>query len=170
MITGERKDSGLPEIIYRFWSNRTFKSGRRWELTKSLPGDSISSEEIDAVNGHLTATYADPLEILSWAAALNREPKNFPYVNSTKSMIGHCLGAAGSIETITSILELQGGFLHPSINCEDIHPKLEPFTDRIIREYMDYPELGTIAKASFGFGDVNSCLIIKKWENSMMPA
>ncbi len=126
----------------------------------------ISSETIDAVNGHLTATYADPLEIRSWSEALNREPKNIPYVNSTKSMIGHCLGAAGSIETIASILQLQGGFLHPSINCEDIHPKIEPFAERIVRSYMDYPELRTIAKASFGFGDVNSCIIIKKFSRS----
>ncbi len=124
----------------------------------------IHPDEIDAINGHLTATYADPHEVKSWATALERGPGNFPYINSTKSMIGHCLGAAGAIETIAAVLELQGGFLHPSINCEDIHPDIQPFEKRVVRERLDFPEIRTIAKASFGFGDVNSCIIIKKQE------
>ncbi len=79
-------------------------------------------------------------------------------------MIGHCLGAAGAIETAAAVLELYKGFVHPSVNCEDLHPDIEPFGNRIPQECMDYPELTTIAKASFGFGDVNSCLIIKKYK------
>jgi 3-oxoacyl-(acyl-carrier-protein) synthase len=122
----------------------------------------IDPEEIDAINGHLTATYADPHEIKNWSDALKRGPDNFPYVNSTKSMIGHCLGAAGAIETIAAVLELEHGFMHPSINCEDLHPDIKPFEKSVVREYRDFPEIKTIAKASFGFGDVNSCLIIKK--------
>jgi len=39
--------------------------------------------EVDAINGHLTATYADPLEVTNWAEALERTPDNFPYINST---------------------------------------------------------------------------------------
>ena len=126
----------------------------------------ISPDEIDAINGHLTATFADPYEIKNWSDALKRGPDNFPYINSTKSMIGHCLGASGAIETAAAVLELYKGFIHPSVNCENIHPEIEPFGERIARTCLDYPELKTIAKASFGFGDVNSCLIIKKWENS----
>ncbi|MFW6334321.1 MAG: beta-ketoacyl-[acyl-carrier-protein] synthase family protein, partial [Desulfosalsimonas sp.] len=83
----------------------------------------------------------------------------------TKSMIGHCLGAAGAIETVASVLELDRGFLHPSINCEDLHPELSEFAGSVVRECMDAPDLKTIAKACFGFGDVNSCLILRKWEN-----
>ena len=79
-------------------------------------------------------------------------------------MVGHCLGAAGAIETVAVALQLHKGFLHPSINCEDIHPEIEAFTEKIPRETMEYPELSIIAKASFGFGDVNSCLIVKKWD------
>lgn len=126
----------------------------------------ITAEEIDVINGHLTATFADPYEVKNWSAALGRGPDNFPYINSTKSMIGHCLGAAGAIETAAAVLELHKGFIHPSVNCEDIHPDIGLFSDRIARTCLDYPELKTIAKASFGFGDVNSCLIIKKWEEN----
>lgn len=126
----------------------------------------ISPDEIDMINGHLTATFADPHEVKNWSTALGRGPDNFPYINSTKSMIGHCLGAAGAIETAASVLELHKGFIHPSVNCEDIHPEIESFSARIVRTCLEYPELKTIAKASFGFGDVNSCIIIKKWKNS----
>lgn len=125
----------------------------------------ITPDQIDAINGHLTATFADPHEVSNWSAALGRKGENFPWINSTKSMIGHCLGAAGAIETVAAILELHKGFLHPSINCEDPHPEIEPFAHRIVTECMQTPEIKTIAKACFGFGDVNSCLIIQKWEN-----
>ncbi|MBW2637294.1 MAG: beta-ketoacyl-[acyl-carrier-protein] synthase family protein, partial [Deltaproteobacteria bacterium] len=96
--------------------------------------------------------------------ALERAPQDFPYINSTKSMIGHCLGASGAIECVAVILQLYNGFLHPSINCEDVHPEISAFSDRIPQQVLEYPELKIMAKASFGFGDVNSCLIFKKWE------
>ena len=124
----------------------------------------IGTDEIDGINGHLTATFADPSEIHNWSKALNRGPDNFPYVNSTKSMIGHCLGAAGAIESVATVLQLYKGFLHPSINCEDVHPEIEAFADRIPQKMMEFPDLKIMAKACFGFGDVNSCLIFKKWE------
>jgi len=123
----------------------------------------INPEAIDAINGHLTATYADPVEVKNWSEALGRGPERFPYINATKSLIGHCLGATGAIECVAVVLQLYKGFLHPSVNCEDIHPDIAAYTDRIPRTCLDYPELNIIAKAGFGFGDVNSCLIFKKW-------
>jgi len=124
----------------------------------------IEPTMIDAINGHLTATFADPHEIKSWLAALDRTPANFPYINSTKSMIGHCLGAAGAIECVATVLQLYKGFLHPSINCEDVHPEIADIADKIPQICMEFPQLRYIAKSAFGFGDVNSCIIFKKWE------
>ncbi|OPY86107.1 MAG: 3-oxoacyl-(acyl-carrier-protein) synthase 2 [Smithella sp. PtaU1.Bin162] len=124
----------------------------------------IEPEAIDAINGHLTATFADPYEVKNWAAALGLAAKNFPYINSTKSMIGHCLGAAGAIESVATILQLYKGFIHPSINSEDVHPDIADFADRIPQKCIEFPRLRIFAKAGFGFGDVNSCLIFKKWE------
>jgi 3-oxoacyl-(acyl-carrier-protein) synthase len=138
--------------------------GARRCILGALSDAGMEADAIDAINGHLTATFADPHEVRSWHEALGQDPKNFPYINSTKSMIGHCLGAAGAIECVAAVLELDRGFLHPSINCEDVHPELAPFADRIVRECMEFPELRTMAKASFGFGDVNSCLIIRRWD------
>ena len=50
------------------------------------------------------------------------------------------------------------------IKCEDVHPEIEAFADKIPHTVMEFPELKIIAKACFGFGDVNSCLVFKKWE------
>ncbi len=131
----------------------------------ALSDAAVEPEEVDAINGHLTATYADPVEIKNWQEALGRGPGDFPWINSTKSLIGHCLGAAGAIECVAAVLQLTGGFIHPSINCEDLHPEIEPFAAHIPHATVDCPGLKTIAKAGFGFGDVNSCLIIRKWES-----
>ncbi len=124
----------------------------------------INPAEVDAVNGHLTATYADPIEVRNWAEALERNPENFPYIQSTKSLIGHCLGAAGAIESVAAVLQIYKGFLHPSINCEDVHPDIEKYAQKIPQKCLEFPELKIIAKAGFGFGDVNSCILFKKWE------
>ena len=123
----------------------------------------IAPQDIDAINGHLTATMADPIEIQNWQRALERRAEEMPFINSTKSLIGHALGAAGGIECVASVLQLHHGFLHGSINCEDLHPQLEPYSGTILQKTID-KEVRVLAKASFGFGDVNGCLIFKKWE------
>jgi 3-oxoacyl-(acyl-carrier-protein) synthase len=123
----------------------------------------IRAREIDAINGHLTATMADPVEIRNWALALGLHNGDIPRIQSTKSLIGHCLGAAGAIETVATVLELHKGFLHASVNCEDTHPAIEPFSGSIVRSTLEVPEMRLMAKASFGFGDVNACMLLKKW-------
>lgn len=125
----------------------------------------IEASDIDYINGHLTSTFADPLEIANWQQALELPPADFPYINSTKSMMGHALGAAGAIESVATLLQLKYSFLHPSLNCESLHEAIEPIARSVVRERVDLnnQDLTIAAKASFGFGDVNSCLILKKW-------
>lgn len=123
----------------------------------------IGPEAIDAINGHLTATMADTLEIGTWQRALGREPEEFPYIQATKSLIGHGLGAAGGLESVACVLELAKGFIHGSLNCEDLHPELERYASRIPHRTLEVAP-AVIAKASFGFGDVNGCLIFRKWQ------
>jgi 3-oxoacyl-(acyl-carrier-protein) synthase len=125
----------------------------------------IRSEEIDAINGLLTATYADPLEVESWSVALGLPPSKMPLLHATKSLIGHALGAAGGIECVASILELDQGFVHGSLNCEDLHPALAAYSDRIPHSTVLLPKMTVMAKASFGFGDVNACIVFRKYKN-----
>ena len=123
----------------------------------------IDPREIDLINGHLTATGADPSEVTAWADALEATPETLPVIHSTKSMIGHGLGAAGALESVACILMLRGGFAHPSLNCEDVHPEIERYAGSISHEAREMPELRTIIKAGFGFGDVNACVIFRRW-------
>jgi 3-oxoacyl-(acyl-carrier-protein) synthase len=133
-------------------------------IINAIANAGIKADAIDAINGHLTATSKDSLEIANWSTALGRSGSNFPYINSLKSMVGHCLSAAGSIETIAAVLQLHQGFIFPNINCEDINPEITSIIDisRIPQKLIE-TELNIIAKASFGFGDVNGCIILKKY-------
>ena len=133
----------------------------------ALSDGGTKPEEIDFISGHLSSTMADPLEVANWANALNRSGKDFPYINSTKSLIGHAIGAAGALETVASVIQMHEKFLHPSINCEDLHPEISKLIDekRIVRSLIKDINVNCVAKASFGFGDVNSCLILKRNSN-----
>lgn len=127
----------------------------------------ISISEIDAINGHLTATSKDSLEIQNWCEALQLKGKDFPYINSLKSMIGHCLSGAGSIESVASVLQLHHGFIFPNINCNDLHPEIVAWIDKSkIPQQLIERKLNIIIKASFGFGDVNACVIFKKFNRN----
>jgi len=133
-------------------------------ITDALADAGISGESIDLISGHLTATAADRLEVQNWATALNRSPENFPMINSTKSMIGHCLSAAGSIELAGVVLQLKHQFVHPNVNLEDPNPEITHLvgSSNLPTSAVD-KELNIVAKANFGFGDVNTCLILSKY-------
>lgn len=138
-------------------------TGVRRCIEQAMAFSGTTADEIDLVCGHLTSTFADKVEVRSWATALNRWGANFPYINSLKSMIGHTLGAAGSIESVAAILQLDRGFIHPSLNCEDLHPDIEAVIDPgCIPGQAIQKELTTVIKANFGFGDVNSCIVYAK--------
>ena len=81
-------------------------------------------------------------------------------------MIGHSLSAAGSIESVACVLQIMHQFVHPNINLEDPNPEItkmvsvDSLPTTIIKK-----EINLVAKANFGFGDVNSCLIFSKFNN-----
>ncbi len=124
----------------------------------------IGAQDVDAINGHLTATFADPHEIANWQRALDVPAQQLPPINATKSMIGHALGAAGGLECVAVVLQLHKNFLHGSVNCEDLHPDIAPYEASVVRQTRPF-DGRIIAKSSFGFGDVNGCVLLKKWEN-----
>ncbi len=132
-------------------------------IKDAINNSGIKASDIDAINGHLTATIKDTIEIENWATALQRKGASFPYINSIKSMVGHCLAAAGSIESVATVLQLKEGFVFPNTNCEDVHPEITKIiAEEKIPKQLINKELKLVAKASFGFGDVNACVIFKK--------
>ena len=133
-------------------------------ITNAIFDAGIKPTDIDVINGHLTATIKDPEEVKNWSAALGRKGSDFPFINSLKSMVGHCLAASGSIESVAAILQIKEGFVFPSINTEDVHEDIKAIIDvsKIPNKTL-YKNVNIVAKASFGFGDVNGCVIFKKY-------
>lgn len=134
-------------------------------IKSALKNSHVKAEQIDVINGHLTATSKDPLEIENWSTALGLKGDHFPFINSLKSMVGHCLAASGSIECVASILQLKDQFVFPNINCDDLHPDIEKIIpkEKIPTKKKDM-QINILAKASFGFGDVNGCVLLKSYK------
>ena len=134
-------------------------------IARAIKNAGIAISEIDAINGHLTATSKDSLEIQNWTEALNRKGSDFPKINSLKSMVGHCLSAAGSIESVASVLQIYHDFIFPNINCEDLNPEITALiNEKCIPQKLIETKVDVVIKASFGFGDVNGCVIFKKFK------
>lgn len=121
------------------------------------------NRDIDYINGHLSATGGDTKEIENLLEGLDVPPAELPWINSTKSLIGHTLGAAGAIECVATVLQLHGNFIHPSLNCEDVHPRLATIGGSIPHSIVEMPMRAAL-KTSFGFGDVNACVLFKAAE------
>jgi len=136
-------------------------------IQEAMADANIGAESIDLISGHLTATIADKFEIQNWVDALGRRGEDFPLINSLKSMIGHCLSAAGSIETVAAVLQIAHGFAHPNINLEDPLPEIiDLINANNLPTTLVNRDINVVAKANFGFGDVNTCLIISKYNNN----
>jgi 3-oxoacyl-(acyl-carrier-protein) synthase len=136
-------------------------------IQSAMSQSGLDPKEIDLISGHLTSTKGDPLEIQNWMTALGLSKEDFPYVNTPKSMIGHCIGGAGSIELVASILQLEHGFIHRNLNCEDIHPDIANLIDKEkIPTDTIHKKIDTVIKANYGFGDLNCVLVLKKWNNN----
>ncbi|MDE0600136.1 MAG: beta-ketoacyl synthase N-terminal-like domain-containing protein, partial [Dokdonia donghaensis] len=133
-------------------------------IRTAVRNSDINSRDIDTINGHLTSTGMCPTEIKNWSEALELRGKDFPYINSLKSMTGHCLAAAGSIETVATILELKDNKVFGNINTGNLHPDIKGIIDdSCVPSHTVNKKISIAAKASFGFGDVNCCMIFKKF-------
>jgi len=73
------------------------------------------------------------------------------------------MSASGAIESVAAVLQLAKGFVHGSANCVDIHPDIQVIDDSVAHESIN-TDLKVAAKASFGFGDVNNCLVFRALE------
>lgn len=132
-------------------------------ISEAISDSMIDRNDIDYISGHLTGTKADLEEIKVWKRVLGNDVSHFPYINSTKSLIGHTLGACGAIETIAAIIQAKNKFIHASTNSEDIKESILEQIPRnsIVQKRIDNIDINYFAKANYGFGDVNACLILK---------
>jgi len=122
----------------------------------------VQTEEIDYINAHGTSTPAnDAAETAAIKKLFGDHAYQIP-ISSTKSMVGHAMGASGAIEAIACALTLHNDAIHPTINYEIPDPELDldyvPNESRQVR-------VNTILSNSFGLGGQNACLILKRWEH-----
>ena len=119
-------------------------------------------EPIDYINAHGTSTPVGDMRELEAVRTVFGD--NIPKINSTKSLSGHSLGAAGVHEAIFSLLMMQEDFLSESANISELDPAGADFP--IIRERIDNAGVNTMMSNSFGFGGTNATLIFRRWQDS----
>ncbi len=127
----------------------------------------ISPDDVGYVNAHGTSTpIGDAAETRVLKIALGEEKARRTPVSSTKGATGHCLGAAGAVEAIFTILALQRGVLPPTINYEVPDPEcdLDYIPNEARREQV---QVGV--SNSFGFGGHNACVVFRRWEDGAAP-
>jgi len=125
-------------------------------ITRSMADAGMAPAEIDCINAHGTSTPEnDKMEYLSLSAALGSELNGTP-ISSNKSMIGHTLSAAGTIEAAISLLTIQNGVIPPTINCNELDPNI--LMDVVPNEKR-IQSVNSVMSNSFGFGGQNVCLI-----------
>lgn len=135
--------------------------GQRRLLRRVMREAHLEPGQIDYVNLHGTSTpTGDVLEVESLVAELGAQGY---LVSSSKSQIGHALGAAGAIELVFTLLMLEHGFVAPSINVQELDPRLEPHRALIATEPAERP-LRRAMTNNFGFGNTNGSMILEKVE------
>ncbi len=162
-IYAEFAGYGASSDAYHITSPRPDGTGGALAIKRAIEDAGIKPEEVDYYNAHGTSTpINDPAETQMVKLAFGDHAYKMK-VSSTKSMTGHCVGAAGAIEAIISIKAINDGFYPPTINLEN--PDLEHGCD------LDYVpnkgvegEINCIASSSLGFGGHNGCLIMKKYK------
>jgi len=135
--------------------------GSALAMRRAIADAGLKPEDIRYINAHATATpIGDPAEVVAIKSVFGSRAYEIP-VNATKSMIGHLLGAAGAVEAIATIMTIQEGILHPTINYE--HPDPECDLDCVPNEARR-TQVDIALSNSFGFGGQNACLVFRSWE------
>ena len=132
-------------------------------MAKALADADVRPEDVDYINAHGTSTQLnDKSETAAIKRVMGDRARKIP-ISSTKSMIGHLLGAAGAVEAIACILSMNHGIVHPTINLE--HPDPDCDLDYVPNESRHH-EIEVAMSNSFGFGGQNACIVLKKFDKN----
>ena len=158
-IYAELVGYGISGDAYHITAPETTGRGARLAMTNALNNAKINPEEIDYINAHGTSTpMGDEIE----ARSVKEVFKDHAYklsMSSTKSSIGHLLGAAGSVEAIFSILAMRDSVAPPTLNLEN---PSEGCDLDLVAKHAKSKNINYALSNSFGFGGTNACLIFKK--------
>ncbi len=162
-IYAEMIGGGLSSDAYHMTAPHPEGIGVKAVMENSLRDAGISAKEVDAINTHGTSTpLGDVAELKAITDVFGSHAKNIN-INSTKSMTGHLLGAAGAVEAIASIFSITKGIVPPTINHstqdENINPELNLTLNKAQKR-----EVNIAMSNTFGFGGHNACVVFKKFE------
>ncbi len=135
-------------------------SGAMMAMANAIKDAGIAPAEIGYINSHGTATpLGDPAETNAIKKVLGEHAHKIP-INSTKSMVGHLLGAAGAAEFIAAVKSLESGVIHPTANLENPDPECD--LDYVPHQKRNF-DFDIFMSNSFGFGGHNVTLIAKRY-------
>jgi len=157
-IYGEVAGYGLSGDAYHITAPAEDGDGGFRAMKAAIKDAGIDPSEIDYVNAHGTSTMADGIEAGAVERALGEAAKGVA-MSSTKSSIGHLLGAAGAVEAIFSLLAIRDQVAPPTINLDN--PNVETVMDLVPNKPRPM-KIDTVMSNSFGFGGTNAALIFKK--------
>lgn len=151
---------GSSSDAYHITSPREDGSGAARAMENALNDGGVEKEEITYINAHGTSTHHNDLFETRAVKKLFGEQAYQIRINSTKSMTGHMLGAAGAIEAITCIKEIQEGYLHPTVGLLESEEELDLnyIPGEAVRENVEYA-----LSNSLGFGGHNASILLKKY-------
>ena len=130
-------------------------------IEKALTHSGLSKEDVNYINAHATSTPAGDLkEYQALMHCFGRNPEL--KVNSTKSMIGHLLGAAGGVEAVATVQAIRTGWIHPNINLES--PDKGVDANVLVGPKKERLEVKAALSNSFGFGGHNSSIIFSPFK------
>ena len=151
---------GSTSDAYHITSPQDDGSGAAKAMTYAMKDAGVSAEDITYINAHGTATHHNDLfETRAIKLAFGEAAKKLK-INSTKSMIGHLLGAAGAVEFIACVKQIEEGFIHRTVGYET--PDEEMDLNYCKESYTE--EVPYALSNSLGFGGHNASILIKKYE------
>ena len=138
-------------------------SGAALSMENALRNGNVKPEQVNYINAHGTSTHLGDLAEIRAVRKVFGENTPKIMVNSTKSMTGHLLGAAGAIEAIFSILAVNSGDIPPTINIENVEPECADLD--LCQNGTRHVDIEYALSNSFGFGGTNSSLLFKKFRD-----
>jgi 3-oxoacyl-[acyl-carrier-protein] synthase II len=161
-IYAEFLDYGCSSDAHHMTTPHPDGTGAKISMANALSASGVRVEEIDYINAHGTGTKLNDITECKAIQQIFIEKNPDVPVSSNKSYIGHCLGAAGAVEAVFSILSLKNGIIPATLRLEerDDACRVNIIGNRII----DRP-VRCILSNSFGFGGNNTSIIIRKWED-----